>query len=64
MLETTLTFNPTHFDVAADDVRMLATMVDVDPETGRATAIRRISVTHQDADRLAGAVEAAKGHAG
>jgi 2',3'-cyclic-nucleotide 2'-phosphodiesterase len=64
VLESTLTFNPTHFEVAADDVRLLATMVDVDVETGHATAIRRISINQQEADRLAGAVEAAKGQVG
>lgn len=55
VLKATLTFNPTHFDVATGDVRLLATMVDVDPETGRATAIERICVTQADADRLAAA---------
>lgn len=44
VLETTLTFNPTHFEVAKDDVRMNGTIVDVDPETGRATAIERLVV--------------------
>ncbi len=53
VLESTLTFNPTHFEVAADDVRLLASVVDVDPDTGRATAIRRICVTEGEAERLA-----------
>ena len=53
VLESTLTFNPTHFEVASDDVRMLGSIVDIDPETGRATAIRRISVTQAEADRMA-----------
>ena len=53
VLETTLTFNPTHFEVATGDVRLVGTLVDVDPETGRATAIRRICVTQEEADRLA-----------
>lgn len=47
VLETTLTFRPTHFDVASDDVQLHATLVDVDEATGRATAIRRILVTQQ-----------------
>jgi len=56
VLESTLTFNPTHFEVAADDVRLMGTIVDVDPDTGRATAIRRISVTQSEADGLASTV--------
>jgi metallophosphoesterase (TIGR00282 family) len=42
--ETTLTFNPTQFDVAEGDVRLCGTIVDVDPATGRATAVRRLRV--------------------
>jgi metallophosphoesterase (TIGR00282 family) len=53
VLESTLTFNPTHFDVATGDVRMLATLVEVDPETGRASSIERICVTQAEADQLA-----------
>jgi 2',3'-cyclic-nucleotide 2'-phosphodiesterase len=60
VLESTLTFNPTHFEVAADDVRLLASVVDVDPQSGRATAIRRICVTQNEADRLANLGEASK----
>jgi hypothetical protein len=30
----------------------MGTIVEVDRETGRATAIRRLSVTEQEADRL------------
>ena len=52
VMETTRTFRPTHFDVATGDVRINGTIVDVDPETGRATAIRRICVTEADATRL------------
>jgi metallophosphoesterase (TIGR00282 family) len=57
VMETTLTFNPTHFEVASGDARLLATLVDVDPETGKATAIQRISVTQEEADRLAKSAE-------
>ena len=56
VLETTLTFNPTHFEVASGDVRLLATLVDVDPETGKATAIERVRITQLEADQLAAAV--------
>jgi metallophosphoesterase (TIGR00282 family) len=49
VMETTLTFNPTQFDVANDDVRLCGTIVDVDPATGRATAIRRLRINEADA---------------
>jgi len=54
VLETTRTFRPTHFEVASGDCRLHGSIVDVDPETGRATAIRRIAIGQADADRLAG----------
>jgi metallophosphoesterase (TIGR00282 family) len=44
VLETTLTFRPTPFDVAENDVRMCGALVDVDALTGKATAIRRIVI--------------------
>jgi metallophosphoesterase (TIGR00282 family) len=44
VLETSLTFKPTHFEVAQADVRLCGTIVDVEPTTGRATAIERLSV--------------------
>jgi metallophosphoesterase (TIGR00282 family) len=52
VLESTLTFNPTHFEVALGDVRLLGTIVEVDPLSGRATAIERISVNEAEAERL------------
>lgn len=52
VLETTLTFQPTQFDVAKDDVRLCGTMVDVDPATGRAEQIRRLVVTEQESETL------------
>ena len=36
VMETTLTFMPTAFDVATGDVRLSGTIVDVDPDTGKA----------------------------
>jgi metallophosphoesterase (TIGR00282 family) len=56
VMEATLTFNPTHFEVASGDVRLLATQVDVDPETGKATAIERVCVTQAEAEQLAASV--------
>ena len=42
VLETTITFQPTQFDVATGDVQLHGTVVDVDPTSGKATAIRRL----------------------
>ena len=44
VMETTLTFQPTQFDVATGDVRLCGTVVDADPQSGRATGIRRLKV--------------------
>ena len=53
VLETTRTFRPTHFEVAGGDPRLHGTIVDLEPETGRATAVGRICVDQETADRLA-----------
>jgi metallophosphoesterase (TIGR00282 family) len=42
VLTTAVTFVPTAFDVATEDVRLAGAIVDVDPATGKATAIRRV----------------------
>jgi metallophosphoesterase (TIGR00282 family) len=42
VLSATLSFVPTPFDVAEGDPRLAGAIVDVDPATGRASAIRRI----------------------
>jgi metallophosphoesterase (TIGR00282 family) len=60
VMEATLTFNPTHFEVAMHDVRLQGTLVDVDPQTGRATAIRRVSVNEVEAERLHASVQPAR----
>jgi 2',3'-cyclic-nucleotide 2'-phosphodiesterase len=52
VMETTRTFRPTHYDVATDDVRINGAIVDVDAETGRATAIRRICIDEAAAKQL------------
>jgi calcineurin-like phosphoesterase len=49
VLETTLTFHPTQFQVAGGDVRLCGTIVDVAPETGRATGIQRLTVAADSA---------------
>lgn len=48
VMETTITFNPTHFEVASGDVQLHGSVVDIDDSTGRATAIRRITVRESD----------------
>jgi len=42
-------FTPAAFDVATGDVRLSGAVVDCDPNTGRATAIRRLMVRESDA---------------
>lgn len=42
VMETTLTANPTQFDVASSDVRLGGAIIEVDADTGRATAIQRV----------------------
>lgn len=48
VMETTITFQPTQFDVATGDVRLCGTIIDIDASTGRATAIRRLVVTESE----------------
>jgi metallophosphoesterase (TIGR00282 family) len=51
VMATTLTFSPTHFEVASGDVRLNGTIVNLDPATGRATGIRRLCVRQHDVDQ-------------
>ena len=51
--ETTITFQPTQFDVATGDVRLCGTIVDIDDGTGRATGIQRLVVTESELPSLA-----------
>src|SRR5688500_16746710 len=60
VMETTLSFQPTQFDVATGDVRISGTIVEVDPHTGRATGIRRLVVTQAEADALSTPAEQAR----
>jgi calcineurin-like phosphoesterase len=57
VMETTITFQPTQFDVAEGDVRLCGTIVEADSSTGRAIAIRRLVVTANEADELAARAE-------
>ena len=44
VLPTAVSFMPSPFDVAEGDVCLGGAIVDLDTETGKATAIRRVSV--------------------
>lgn len=45
VLSATITFVPISFDVATGDPRMCGAIIEVDPATGKASSIRRVSVT-------------------
>ncbi len=64
VMETTRTFRPTQFEVASGDVRIHGTIVDADPETGRATAIQRLVVDEARAQQLAALAAAERGESG
>jgi len=51
VLETTISFRPTQFQVATGDVRLSGTLVDIDPQTGRSTAVTRLSVADEQVQR-------------
>ena len=48
VLETTITFHPTSFYVAKNDVRLCGTIVEADPSSGRAVGIERLVVTDHE----------------
>ena len=50
VLETQLTAHPTQFDVATGDVRLSGTIVEVDPQSGRALSIERLQVRQEELD--------------
>ena len=52
VLAATLTFVPHYFDVATGDPRLNGALVEVDPATGRALAIRRVSIDAAETQRL------------
>jgi len=53
VLTTTTTFYPTQFQVAKGDVRLCGTVVDVNPDTGLAEDIHRLTVTMEGEEELA-----------
>ncbi len=48
VMDTTITFRPNPFEVATNDVRLSATLVEVDETTGKATGIRRLVVKESE----------------
>lgn len=50
--QTTVSFRPTPFEVATDDVRISGTIFDVDPKTGLATAVQRLMINEDEALEL------------
>jgi 2',3'-cyclic-nucleotide 2'-phosphodiesterase len=52
VLSATLTCVPAHFDVATGDPRFNGALVTIDPPTGRAVAISRVSFDQEDTQRL------------
>ena len=53
VVETTIQFWPTPFDVASKDVRLHGTIVEVDPVRGCALSIERLAVTEEAAREMA-----------
>ncbi|HEY6565381.1 MAG TPA: hypothetical protein VIY86_12845, partial [Pirellulaceae bacterium] len=52
VLTTTRTFLPTFFDVATGNARLHGTLVDCDPETGRASNVQRLAIDEATAAEL------------
>ncbi|AMV39595.1 YmdB family metallophosphoesterase [Planctomyces sp. SH-PL62] len=52
VLAATLSSVPTHFDVATGDPRLNGALISIDPESGRALAIQRVSINQDEARRI------------
>ena len=52
VMETTLTANPTQFEVASKDVRLCGAIVDIASDTGLAIKIERLCVTEEAIPKL------------
>ena len=48
VMETTLTSNPTQFEVASGDVRLCGTLVEIDSQSGLAVDIQRLCVLESE----------------
>jgi metallophosphoesterase (TIGR00282 family) len=64
VLSTTISFVPSAFDVASGDPRLAGALVDVDPATGQAQAIRRLMLDEAGLALLQGQSQAAQPPAG
>ena len=54
VLPAIITFVPLPFDICAEDPRVGGAIVDVDAQTGKATAIRRVMLTEADVGKHSG----------
>jgi calcineurin-like phosphoesterase len=52
VLSATLTLVPAYFDVATGDPRLNGALLTIDPQTGHALAISRVSINQEEAQRL------------
>jgi metallophosphoesterase (TIGR00282 family) len=52
VLAATLTFVPHYFDVATGDPQFHGALIEVEPATGRAVAIRRVAITQGEAPQF------------
>ena len=52
VLSSTLSLVPAHFDVATGDPRLNGALVSIDPESGKALAISRVSLNQVDVQKL------------
>lgn len=53
VIEAARSFRPLPFDVSSGDVQLSATLVEIDEQQGKPTAIRRVKVTDEEAQLLA-----------
>jgi metallophosphoesterase (TIGR00282 family) len=61
VLTTAVTFVPTPFDVATEDPRLGGVIVDIDPTTGQASAIRRVMIGAAELAAMQAAAEPQNG---
>lgn len=59
VMETTVTSNPTQFEVASGDVRLCGSIVEIDHTTGKATGIERLCIKEEDVAELEALAETA-----
>ena len=53
VLATTLTFRPEFYEVASSGNRLNGVVLEINPKTGRAESIERLSLSSADVDQLA-----------